>query len=274
MADITRRECIGGGALGLGVLAGMGALGARQALADTADDQLGDELAAFVSNPDIYRQANNNAEGDGINDFVDDESAQPTDEELESMVKVALLAPSGGNSCPEYFTIVRDYDAQLALAPDYVSHGTVTVLVSAFPELKKRLASIQDGESPFGTDLTDLRHFAYGSLNDLGIATGYLIMMAMAYGYSTHVYSVHTLQSCENITDYMQGTYTPPANAGKVDDATSQIDVATEFSYWNAVTIGRRVEVPAGTEGEDLLATGSQGIRPDNYCFYDPSKNQ
>ena len=267
MAEITRRDAIGG----FGALAGMGVLGAPQAFAGDADDNLGPELAAFVSNPDIYRQANNNAEGDGINDFVDDESAQPTDEELEAMVKVALLAPSGGNSCPEYFTVVRDYDAQVALAPDYVSHGTVTVLVSAFPALKERLDSIQKGESPFGEDLTDLRHFAYGTLNDLGIATGYLLMMAMAYGYSCHVYSVHTLQNCENIQQYMQGTYLPPSNAGKVENTSEAVDVASEFSYWNAVTIGRRVEVPAGTAGEDLLATGSQGVRPDNYCFYDPS---
>lgn len=269
MDTITRRDCISG----LGMLAGVGVLGASPTFAN-ADDELGYELASFVSNPDIYRQANNNAEGDGVNDFVDDPAAQPTDEELETMVKVALLAPSGGNSCPEYFTIVRDYEAQKALAPDYVSQGTVTVLISAFPALKERLATIQNGESPFGEDVTDLRHFAYGTLNDLGIATGYLLMMAMAFGYSCHVYSVHTLQNCENIQQYMQGTYMPPSNAGMVSNTDNAVDVAEEFSYWNAVTIGRRVDVPAGTEGEALLATGSQGIRPDNYTFYDPKANE
>lgn len=103
---------------------------------------------------------------DTILDF-DPESAQPSDSEIERMLKAAVKAPSGRNLQKYWITVITDYETQmkLALTPETrPQEGTVLFIYSVPAE-----------ENP-------------SSIN-VGISYGYLNAQAQLDGYATHIYT-------------------------------------------------------------------------------------
>lgn len=112
-----------------------------------------------------------------------DPKSAPTDAELETMLKTALLPGSAHMLTPVHFVVIRDYGEQKKMLngmDGMVSTGTVAVLVLA-DELRDK----EHHREPYN----DWYQQMYYGILDAGYSLGYLNLAAISMGYRTHSYA-------------------------------------------------------------------------------------
>lgn len=171
-----------------------------------------DGLIDWVSQEDVYRT---------VKTFSDDEADKPGDADLESIMKTGTLASSTMGTQPWYFVAVTGYDDQQAIAPDYTTHGTATILCCTTNDVVEGLDTVVE---------EGMESMSLWKIFDVGDAVGYMCMAALSLGYRVHLETsaLHGESdastgrlSYEEICDkYVKGTYYPAGTA--VEDTAPQ----------------------------------------------------
>ncbi|QUH26387.1 hypothetical protein [Serpentinicella alkaliphila] len=124
----------------------------------------------WVETEGVWRTVNNGS-------FKEGAAYAPTPEDLASIMKLTSLTPTSRGFNDYLMVVLKDVDQQVDVVGEGNAHdGTVTVLVFGDRLLPKE-------ESLGGHDQSLDRGYY-----NVGIATGYLNLGAISYGYGTHMF--------------------------------------------------------------------------------------
>jgi hypothetical protein len=167
--------------------------------------------------------------------FKDGAQYAPTEEKLKAIMKFTSLTPTSTGKTDYLLVVLKDLAQQIdVLGKDAVNTGTVTVLVF--------------GDRLLPADLSVGKHAQQldRGYYDVGIASGYLNLAALSFGYGTHFYmtSQYAIKDArkQTIEDaYLKDKgykYTFGFDANKQGDAKGQADAYGNLKFVCAICIG------------------------------------
>lgn len=225
-------------------------------------------LYDWYSQETVWRTIQN-SQDDQTGGFVEDESAKPTAEDLEQIMKFASLAPTSTGKQDFYMVAVTDTAEQETIIGDRygkaVSDGTVTVLVYAERLLRDEFRTDVTEEDMNADDFNFKFSPDRGYYNS-GLVTGYLNVAATSYGYGTHMYMTPALPGDNGFNEGGLGQEASQYLEGAdYYDAFLEESLSTEnMKFVCAIVIG--------TPNEDALADTISGVtlkeRPSNFHVY------
>lgn len=145
----------------------------------------------------------------------DEEAEQPSEEEIEKMLKAAVKAPTGLNLQHYWYTVVTDYDTQMELATTPETRPTKSTVMF--------ILSLKED----------------GSEKSLGITMSHLTLAAQGMGYGSHIYGepAYNLSQEDFLKFNIPEGYTPSEFilVGKSDtvDASSNATPGSRQENWN-----------------------------------------
>lgn len=225
-------------------------------------------LYDWYSQETVWRTIQN-SQDDQTGGFVEDESAKPTAEDLEQIMKFASLAPTSTGKQDFYMVAVTDTAEQETIIGDRygkaVSDGTVTVLVYAERLLRDEFRT-DVTEEDMNVDDFNFKFSPDRGYYNSGLVTGYLNVAATSYGYGTHMYMTLALPGDNGFNEGGLGQEASQYLEGAdYYDAFLEESLSTEnMKFVCAIVIG--------TPNEDALADTISGVtlkeRPSNFHVY------
>jgi hypothetical protein len=215
---------------------------------------------------------------------VDPKSA-PTDAELTTMLKTALLPGSAHMLTPVHFIVIRDYAEQKEILngmSGMASPGTVTVLV---------LADVLRDKDHHQEPYNDWYQQMYYGILDAGYSLGYLNLAAISMGYRTHSYAFLNLP-VDGKVDFANGgkfsliqgdnwdvskfltskdgsikfVHSVGANSmGKQGPINKDIAANGNLTLLAVMVIGK-----VDSAKVDSVSSATNAMRPQNFNFWDP----
>jgi hypothetical protein len=168
----------------------------------------------------------------------------PTDERLKAIMKFASLTPTSTGKTDYLLVVLKNVDQQVdVLGKDAVNDGTITVLVFG--------DRLLPADVSMGKHAQQLDRGYY----DVGIASGYVNLAALSFGYGTHFYMTSQYATKDarkmSIEDaYLKDKgykYTFGFDANKQGDAKGQADAYGNLKFVCAIVIGTLDEKAATT---------------------------
>ncbi|MGM9612928.1 MAG: FMN-binding protein [Butyricicoccus sp.] len=215
-----------------------------------------------------------------------DQKDQPTDEEIEKMLRCAVLPQTAGGQTTTFFVVIKDVDEQRKIIGDKYcpveqtsTEGTVTILVMA-----DNILTDEEGRSDaaFRPLKPKNRNQAYF---DAGTACGALMTAAQSMGYYTHLWGSNVgpnapfdlaegqYQSmCLYMKDEYTGMYGYHADYGKEDQIVPEYTMPVRGNYVLvcSVVIGK----PIKEERADVTSFATCHGRPQRWAFWDGEYNE
>lgn len=215
-----------------------------------------------------------------------DPADQPTDEEIELMLKAATLPQSAGGQTNNFFIVVRDVEEQRKIigdkycaVEDTSTEGTVTILVMADNIISNAEGRMKQAAS----EISDKAHnFAY---LDAGIASGVLITAAQSMGYYTHFWGSDVGPNApfdlangdhQSMSLYIKDEYVGKSgysvNYGEEDmiDPATAVPIRGNYALVSAIVIGK----PIAEEAVDVVSFATYHGRPERWAFFDGVHNE
>jgi hypothetical protein len=214
-----------------------------------------------------------------------DPRSAPTDAELETMLRTALLPGSAHMLTPAHFVVIRDFAEQKKILngmDGMVSPGTVAILVLA-DELRDK-----DHHKEAYNDW--YQQMYYGIL-DAGYSLGYLNLAAISLGYRTHSYAFLNIPVNGKVDFSNGGKFSLiQGNNWDVAKYLSSKDGSVRFVHTvGADTMGKQgpVSKDIAADGDltllaimvigkidqgkvDTVSSATNAMRPQNFNFWDP----
>ena len=216
--------------------------------------------------------------------WSNDPDDAPTDAELATMFKMALMPGSAHGLTPAHFIVIRDYEEQKSLLNamnGMVSKGTVTVLI-----LADTLRDQEHHAEPYSNWYQQM----YYGIFDAGISSGYLNLAAISMGYGTHFYAMISLPVDGTISLDNGGKFSLiQGNNWDISKYTTSKDGTTHFTHTigaygrgrgprtktiqaegNLTLLATVVIGKAAREGIDAISAATTQTRAENFNFWDP----
>jgi hypothetical protein len=214
-----------------------------------------------------------------------DTKSAPTDAELDTMLKTALLPGSAHMLTPSHFVVIRDFAEQkkiLSGMDGMVSPGTVAILVLA--------DALRDKEHHKEAYNDWYQQMYYGIL-DAGYSLGYLNLAAISMGYRTHCYAFLNIPVNGKVDFSNGGKFSLiQGNNWDVAKYLSSKDGSVKFVHTvGAESMGKQgpVSKDIAADGDltllaimvigkidqgkvDAVSSATNAMRPQNFNFWDP----
>lgn len=232
----------------------------------------------MLANPTLRNSVTNGS-------WSPDPKSAPTDAELDTMLRTALLPGSAHMLTPVHFVVIRDYSEQkkiLSGMDGMVSPGTVAVLV---------LADVLRDKDHHQAEYNDWYQQMYYGIMDAGCSLGYLNLAAIDLGYRTHSYAFLNLPvngkvdfsnggqfsliqgNNWDVSKYLSSkdgsvkfVHTVGAySMGKGGPASKDIAADGNLSLLAIMVIGK-----VDAEKVDAVSSATQTVRPRNFNFWNP----
>jgi hypothetical protein len=214
-----------------------------------------------------------------------DPGSAPTDAELGTMLRTALLPGSAHMLTPAHFVVIRDYAEQKKILngmDGMVSPGTVAILV-----LSDELRDKDHHKEAYN----DWYQQMYYGILDAGYSLGYLNLAAISMGYRTHSYAFLNIPVNGKVDFSNGGQFSLiQGNNWDVAQYLSSKDGSVKFVHTvGADTMGKQgpVSKDIAADGNltllaimvigkidqekvDAVSSATNAMRPQNFNFWDP----
>jgi hypothetical protein len=198
----------------------------------------------MLANPALRNSAANGS-------WSPDQKSAPTDTELATMLKTALLPGSAHMLTPVHFVVIRDYAEQMKMLSGMkgmVSPGTVAVLV---------LADVLRDKAHHQEAYNDWYQQMYYGILDAGYALGYLNLAAIGMGYRTHCYAFLNIPVNGKVEFSNGGQFNLiQGDNWDVSKYLSSKDGSVKFVH----TVGAYTMGKQGPESKDIAANGNLSL--------------
>lgn len=214
-----------------------------------------------------------------------DPKSAPTDAEMATMLKTALLPGSAHMLTPVHFVVIRDYEEQkkmLSGMDGMASPGTVAVLV---------LADVVRDQDHHRESYNDWYQQMYYGIMDSGYSLGYLNLAALSMGFRTHTYAFLNIPVDGKVEFSNGGKFSLiQGNNWDISKYLSSKDGSTKFTHTvGAISMGKQgpASKDIAAEGNltllavmvigkmdsakvDAVSSATASTRPQNFNFWDP----